>query len=150
MTSNTSNPDEERLAAKGYRWTAQRAAVLRVLRAEPEEHPDAHAIYQAVRRVLPQVSLGTIYRTLTVLTEAGLIRELEYGSAISRYEAVDRPHYNIICSECGRIGNIHGSPFVDLNDRVAARTPFEVLGHRLEFFGRCPECQERELERGGA
>ncbi|MCZ7572734.1 MAG: transcriptional repressor [Ardenticatenaceae bacterium] len=146
MTSNPSHPDEERLAARGYRWTAQRAAVLEVLRAEPEQHPDAHAIYQAVRRLLPQVSLGTIYRTLSVLREAGLIRELEYGSEISRYEVVETPHYNIICMECGRIGNIHLAPFADLSNRVAAHTPFEVLGHRLEFYGRCPECQPRDTD----
>jgi Fur family peroxide stress response transcriptional regulator len=147
MTGNASRPDEERLAAKGFRWTPQRAAVLEVLRAEPEQHPDAHAIYRAVRRLLPQVSLGTIYRTLSVLKEAGLIRELEYGSSLSRYELADTPHYNIICVDCGRISNIHLPPFDDLAERVAAETPYEVLAHRLEFYGRCPDCQRQRVDR---
>lgn len=133
--------DEARLAAEGFRWTPQRAAVLGVLRADPEAHPDAHAIYQAVRRDLPQVSLGTIYRTLAVLKSAGLVRELEYGSSLSRYEVADEPHYNIVCTTCGQIRNIPLPLFDDLNGRVASQTAYEVHDHRLEFAGLCPRCQ---------
>jgi len=129
----------KKLAEKGYRLTKQRQVVLEVLRGT-QSHPNADWIYQEVRKRMPNVSLGTIYRTLNVLKDAGLIQELNYGSSSRRYDGKVTSHYHITCIKCGRVMDIDLPPFVELEHRAEAVTGFKVTGHRLEFYGICPEC----------
>lgn len=130
---------EQVLTRRGERLTRQRVAVLACLQAS-DEHPDARKIYERVSRNLPQVSLGTIYRTLAVLRDAGLIQELKYGS-VSRYDANIGDHDHTHCLECGRVqdvGRRHAPNLAEFE-----RDGFQVVSHRLEVYGLCAACADR-------
>ncbi len=130
----------DRLAGKGLRITRQRKVILEVLQGT-QTHPDARWIYEQVRRRIPRVSLGTIYRTLDVLKKAGLIRELTGTGAFARYEAKLDRHHHLICSRCGRVVDAYLSPSIDLAKRLKAQEEFEVLEFRVEFYGLCSKCR---------
>lgn len=131
----------QKLAEKGYRLTRQRQAVLEVLRGT-RSHPDANWIYQEVCKIIPNVSLGTVYRTLGVLREAGLILELDYGHALSRYDGNTAPHYHVTCVKCGRMSDLDMPATADLERQAGDESDFIVTGHCLEFYGLCTDCQE--------
>lgn len=128
------------LSQKGLRITKQRRAVLEVLQGT-HIHPDARWIYQQVRRRIPRVSLGTIYRTLDVLKRAGLIRELNVDGSFARYEAKLDRHHHLICSRCGKMVDAYLSPSVDLKCRPLANEEFEVWDFHVEFYGLCSRCR---------
>ena len=129
-----------RLNIKGYRLTKQRLAVLKTLQGT-ESHPDATWIYERVRKEIPHVSLGTIYRTLGILKEAGLLRELDYGSSLSHYDANTENHPHTVCTNCGRIDDLELPLGNELERQVKGATDFAVSDHRLEFYGLCPDCR---------
>lgn len=130
----------QRLNSKRYRLTKQRLAVLKALQGT-KSHPDANWIYEKVRKEIPHVSLGTIYRTLSILKEAGLLLELNYGSSQSRYNGHTESHYHLVCTNCGRIDDLELPLGNELERRAKGATDFAVTGHRLEFYGLCPSCR---------
>jgi Fur family transcriptional regulator, peroxide stress response regulator len=119
-------------------------AVLDVLRAS-QNHPTALEVYESVRRARPRIGLATVYRILHQLTEQGLIKELEYGSECSRYDAHIRRHDHAICTGCGALLDIPLDiqlPGETL--QAAARAAGIELGtHELRIYGLCTSCQSR-------
>jgi len=90
---------------------------------------------------LPKISLGTVYRNLELLSQVGMIQKLEYSGGEARYDGVTDHHYHVRCNNCGRIDDIH-SLSTDLIDKnINDLNGYEILGHRLEFLGICPNCQ---------
>jgi Fur family ferric uptake transcriptional regulator len=120
--------------------TRQRMVILEELR-KVDTHPSADEIYELVRRRLPRVSLGTIYRNLEILAETGEIRRLATGSHLKRFDGRADDHYHIRCLRCDRLADLFIHLGVDLDDRIKGSTDFSVLGHKLEFIGICPKCQ---------
>lgn len=129
-----------RLNIKGYRLTKQRLAVLKALQGT-RSHPDANWIYEEVRKEIPHISLGTIYRTLGILKEAGLLRELDYAGSPSRYDANTENHAHIVCTNCGRINDLPLLIPDRLEEQASKVTDFLITDHRLEFYGLCPDCR---------
>ncbi len=124
------------------RDTRQRTAILSVLR-NTNTHPTADWIYDEARKVIPNISKGTVYRNLKVLQKAGQIAELKMGGSVSRYEGTLDNHYHFRCQQCGRVLDLD-EPVRDIfNDEVAANTGFKVLYHQLEFRGLCDKCQNK-------
>jgi Fur family peroxide stress response transcriptional regulator len=130
----------QRLNIKGYRLTKQRLAVLKALQGT-KGHPDANWIYEKVRKEIPHISLGTIYRTLGILKEVGLLRELDYGSSLSHYDANTGNHPHVVCTNCARIDDLPLSLPDKLEEQASRITDFTVTDHRLEFYGLCPDCR---------
>ena len=135
---------ETALRARGLRLTGPRRVVLDVVRAT-ETHPTAEWVYQMVRRRLPRVSLGTVYRNLRLLVAEGLVKELSGPHA--RFDGNLSEHHHFTCLSCGRISDVP-APSTDphsraLCGRVAAQSGGSVTHHRIEFYGRCSECQRR-------
>ncbi|MGM0602474.1 MAG: Fur family transcriptional regulator [Bacillota bacterium] len=128
--------------AKNTRMTKQRKAILRVLK-NTKSHPTADWIYEQVKKEIPNISLGTVYRNLNVLSELGKIQILDYGSTYSRYDGNPENHYHFRCEKCGKVFDIHVDLFDDINKIVNEETAFQVNEHRLEFTGLCPECQNK-------
>jgi Fur family peroxide stress response transcriptional regulator len=112
---------------------------------DAESHPTAEEIHRLVRRRLPGVSLGTIYRNLRVLVGAGLLKELPGPHA--RFDANTRAHHHFMCERCGRIIDVDAALAEPdaraLTARVASRTGFSITHHRIELFGRCRDCRRR-------
>lgn len=121
------------------RETRQREVILNVLR-RTDSHPTADQLYDEVRKVIPNISKGTVYRNLKVLREAGLASELNLSGTVSRFEARLDEHYHFRCENCGGVFDIDEPVDRELNCRVAERTGLHISHHQLEFRGICPEC----------
>jgi len=125
---------------KGFqRMTKQRRVILDVLRGT-DTHPTADWIYEQVRKRIPNISLGTVYRNLRILTEMGEILELNYGSHHSRYDGSTEPHYHFTCTKCGRCFDVSIDVCERLEQEVEKKTGYQVDCHRLEFYGLCDDC----------
>ena len=128
--------------SKQTRMTKQRKAILRILK-NTTSHPTADWIYEKVRKEIPNISLGTVYRNLNVLAENGKISVLDYGSNHSRYDGKPGHHYHFRCEKCGEVYDLEMDLSVNLNNKVSTQTKFVAHSHRLEFSGICPECQQK-------
>lgn len=125
--------------------TRQRKVILEELR-KVDTHPSADEIYEMVRRRLPRISLGTIYRNLEILAVTGEILRLETGSHLKRFDGRAEDHYHIRCLRCDRLVDIFVHLGLELENRIKGSTDFSVLGHKLEFVGICPKCQRHAAE----
>ena len=122
------------------RKTKQKEAILEVLRGTTS-HPTADWVYSEVRKEIPNISLGTVYRNLRLLCQSGEIAELALCGNLSRFDARLDDHYHFRCEKCGRVFDVDELLTEDINDRVARKTGFVVEYHKIEFRGICRECQ---------
>jgi Fur family ferric uptake transcriptional regulator len=99
-----------------------------------------------VRKRLPHISLGTVYRNLEVLSELGLIQTLELGGNIKRFDWNLKKHYHIRCLRCGRVDDAPIAPFNRLENELYDVTVYTIIGHRLEFEGLCPYCSKNNIK----
>ena len=125
------------------RNTKQRLAILRILR-HTDTHPTADWIYDQVRKEIPNISKGTVYRNLKVLREDGLISELDLSGTVSRYEGNQENHYHFRCQKCGWVFDLDEPVDRELDARVARKTGFKVSYHRTEFRGLCSDCRSND------
>jgi Fur family ferric uptake transcriptional regulator len=128
--------------------TKQRQVILEELK-KVMTHPTADEIYQMVRERLPRISLGTVYRNLEIMSEAGLIQKLDLAGSQMRFDAETKNHYHIRCRKCGQIENAPGDPIVDIEDLVGDIEDYVIESHRLEFTGLCGKCREAETRSTG-
>jgi Fe2+ or Zn2+ uptake regulation protein len=139
MRSNT-RVLNQRIKQQGYRMTRQRAIVLEEL-SRTSEHPKADEIYQMVRKRLPHISFGTVYRCLKLLQELGFVRELNFGKSFSRFEANAENHQHFTCTACGKVMDIDEPLAVTTAGVEVGGKKMKVTDYRLEFYGLCRECQ---------
>jgi len=130
---------------KPTRMTARRRVLLDELRRS-RAHPTADEVYRRVRRRLPTISLGTVYRNLELLAATGAAQVLPSGEGPRRYDGDARPHVHIRCQSCGRVADVAGEPLVDWH-AVAPPAGFSIFGYRLELIGVCPRCARRKRKR---
>ncbi|MBA4495402.1 peroxide-responsive transcriptional repressor PerR [Paenactinomyces guangxiensis] len=133
----------ETLKGIGVRMTPQRHAILNYLLSSMS-HPTADEIYKALEGSFPNMSVATVYNNLRVFKEAGLVRELTYGDASSRFDANMGEHYHVICSRCGKITDFDYPSLLNVENEASRSTGYKVESHRMEFYGICPSCQQRE------
>jgi Fe2+ or Zn2+ uptake regulation protein len=126
------------LARRGMRLTNQRRLILAAVQAT-DTHPTAESVHAAVRRQMPRIGLGTVYRNLRLLARRGLLSEIAGGPSVRFDARVDR-HHHFTCSACGRIFDLDEPIDPRLDARVATQTGFRVSHHRIEFFGLCGGC----------
>lgn len=132
----------EKLKGTGVRLTPQRQAILSFL-LETDSHPTADEIYRALESSFPNMSVATVYNNLKVFVESGLVREMTFGDASSRYDADLTDHYHAICDVCGKIADFDHPPIDEVERAAANATGFAVHGHRLEVRGICPDCKDK-------
>jgi Fe2+ or Zn2+ uptake regulation protein len=128
------------------RMTRQRQVILQELR-NVMTHPSADEVYEMVRRLLPRISLGTVYRNLEVLSELGEIQKIEICGKLKRFDGNIREHYHLRCLNCNRIDDVPENIHFDFNSSLNSETGYAITGHRLEFVGLCPECSEQQSSR---
>ncbi|WP_423241360.1 peroxide-responsive transcriptional repressor PerR [Oceanobacillus zhaokaii] len=128
------------LKDSGVRITPQRHAVLEYLLTSMV-HPTADEIYKALESKFPNMSVATVYNNLRVLREVGLVRELTYGDASSRFDCNTTEHYHIICNECGKIVDFQYPSLQEVESLAEQVTGFNVSHHRLEIYGTCEDCK---------
>lgn len=122
------------------RITKQRQIILDAL-MQVTSHPTADDLYQMVRKRLPRISLGTVYRNLETMAERGIIQKLEVGGTQKRFDGNAATHYHVRCQRCGRVDDLDLALKCEVEKEAAMKTQFKILRHRLEFTGLCPECQ---------
>lgn len=134
----------DKLKATGVRITPQRQAILEYL-IESMSHPTADEIYKALSDRFPNMSVATVYNNLRVFKEVGIVSELTFGDASSRYDAnIEHSHYHVICKSCGKIVDFEYPSLGDVEREAAECTGFKVEDHRLEIYGICPDCENKK------
>jgi Fe2+ or Zn2+ uptake regulation protein len=132
-----------------HRMTHQRQVILEEVEKDPS-HPTADEIYARVRKRLPRISMGTVYRNLDILSSYGLIHRLEPGLPQMRFDPVTHDHYHITCTQCGKIEDApiesSDNALENLENALGRLTKHGIFGHKLEFVGLCRECLQKEGE----
>lgn len=125
------------------RLTTQRQIILEEL-GKVTSHPTANEVYDMVRRRLPRIGLGTVYRNLELMADSGIILKLEVGGTQKRFDATTEPHYHIRCTSCGKVDDID-MEFQEHIDKAAEKASnYIILGHHIEFSGICGNCIENK------
>ncbi len=133
-----------RLRGHDFRITPQRLAVLKVL-AAGDGHPSVERVYDIVRREFPTTSIATIYKTIHLLKQINEVLEIAFPDGSNRYDGhKPYPHPHAICVRCGKIVDPDLSALKDVTAEVADETGFDILTHRLDFFGICRTCKRKE------
>ena len=135
----------EHIQKKGLRKTAQRELIL-VVFLETEDHLSSEDLYWLVQKQDPNVGQTTVYRTLKLLTDAGLAREVRLGDGRTYYEHhFDHDHHDhMICTECGEVIEFFSAEIERLQDEMADKYKFKPTHHSLRILGLCEKCQEEE------
>lgn len=124
-----------RCEAKGLRLTDQRRVIASVLE-DARDHPDVDELYARASAKDPKISLATVYRTVKLFEERGILERLEFGDGRARYEPADRDHHDhLIDMETGRVIEFVDPDIEALQEKIAKRLGYELKGHRLELFG---------------
>ncbi len=118
----------------------QREAILEVIK-NTKCHPTADWVYAEVRKVIPNISLGTVYRNLSMLAENGIIQKLNIGTSVEHFDGNPVCHYHVCCSQCGRIDDIDAEPLSEINRWASERFSGEIYEHYTMFVGKCSECK---------
>jgi Fe2+ or Zn2+ uptake regulation protein len=126
----------------GRRLTSQRRLVLDVVKRS-DEHLEADAIHDRAKRRAPGLSLATVYRTLALLKEMGLVEEHRLGEGHSHYEAVqEEPHYHFTCRRCGKVIEFDTPLVAEIRRELCDREGVQVTQSHLYFIGYCTDCQD--------
>jgi len=125
----------QRLEAKGLRMTGQRRVVAQVLQ-DSADHPDVEQLYARAVKIHAGISIATVYRTVKLFEEAGILDKLEFGDGRARYEDAERDHHDhLIDMNSGEVIEFVDAEIEALQERIAAKLGYELRGHRLELFG---------------
>ncbi len=134
------------LAGHGLRSTNQRDAILSAF-VGAKKHLSAEELYAQVKKAYPGIGYATVYRTLKLLSEAGLAEERRFDDGFTRFEykSAGNHHDHLICTRCGSIIEFENERIEILQQDVARENDFEVHSHKLELYGLCSECRSRTL-----
>lgn len=130
------------LRQAGVRITPQRQAILNFL-IQSDAHPTADEIYQSLSPDFPNISVATIYNNLKVFKKTGIVKELSYGDASSRFDFDTQNHYHVICENCGKIVDFHYPLLHEVEQLAQHVTNFNISHHRMEIYGICEECRNK-------
>ena len=121
-------------AAKGMRMTEQRRVIARVL-SQADDHPDVEELYRRASAIDANISISTVYRTVKMFEDAGIIARHEFGDGRSRYEPVpDEHHDHLIDLRSGRVVEFRSEEIERLQEEIARKLGFKIVGHRLELY----------------
>lgn len=126
---------------KRYKITPQRLEIIKLL-SRDRSHPGATDILKRIRKTLPQISVSTVYYTLEMLKNEGLLRELEFYDKDNRYDVNVKDHINLICRKCGKIEDFAEAPSFSFK-MIEEQTGFRPEGTRFEYYGYCKGCRDK-------
>jgi Fur family transcriptional regulator, peroxide stress response regulator len=123
------------------RKSLRRDTILRVV-MNTVSHPGADWVYDQVRKEIPNISMGTVYRNLKLLALSGQIRELEIPGSLSRFDGNKSNHYHFRCEKCDRLFDLDEAVDRTMETTIAQKTGYKVKRHYLELIGLCLDCQQ--------
>jgi Fur family ferric uptake transcriptional regulator len=134
MTDNRSKL-EALCAERGLKMTDQRRVIARVL-SESSDHPDVEALHKRATAADPNISIATVYRTVRLFEEAGILAKHDFGDGRARYEETPKEHHDhLIDMQSGRVVEFHSDEIEELQRRIAEKAGYRLVGHRLELYG---------------
>jgi Fur family ferric uptake transcriptional regulator len=139
------------IQAKGLKTTRQRSTIVRVF-FQMHGHISVEELLREVKKVNPKIGYATVYRTLHLLVESGLVEERRFGDGLARYEGRDEVehHDHMICLECGKIFEFYNPRLEAIQEQLAEENNFKIFRHRLELYGVCQDterCDRRRASR---
>ena len=137
------------LQERQHKMTPQRQIVLQIFLDHPGEHLSAEDVHGILRDNKSEIGLATVYRSLELLSELGILQKMEFGDGCSRYEVNDTDptrhhHHHLICTKCGKVEEFDEDLLESLEADIERKTGFRTLDHQVKFFGVCKACQEKE------
>ena len=124
-----------RCLAKNIRMTSQRQIIIQVIE-ESDDHPDVDQLYLRAVELDNTISIATVYRTVKLLEEAGLIERLEFGDGRSRYEEAGEHHEHLVDIETGEVHEFYNEELETLKTEIAREMGYDLIDHRLELYGK--------------
>ena len=121
------------------KYSRQREAIKSFLMTR-KDHPTADVVYENVRKEFPNISLGTVYRNLTLLSDMGELLRLRVGDGMDHFDATTEPHYHFICNKCGRVIDLEMESIDSIDDIAGAGFGGRIEGHVAYFYGSCEDC----------
>ena len=141
---------KEDLKKKGYKLTPQRRAIVDTIVVNEGKHLTAEEIYDEVKKDCPEIGLATVYRTILLLEEIGVVSRLHLNDGCSRYELVHSDevhrHHHLICNVCNKVIEVKDDLLEEIEDKIEKEYKFKIVDHVLKFYGICNECQEKSNE----
>ncbi len=111
------------------------------------DHPTAETVYLNVKKEFPNISLGTVYRNLSLLASHGEIHKLSTGIGPDRFDGNTTPHYHVLCTQCGGVLDLHMENIDHINTLAGTQFEGEISGHVTYFLEKCPECLKKEIQK---
>jgi Fur family peroxide stress response transcriptional regulator len=134
----------KKLKESGNKLTPQRLVIARIL-AESEGHPSVEDIYNQLRENFPGISQATVYRNMMLFKSLGEVLEIGFAGGSTRYDGKKPyPHPHVICLKCNKIIDPDLESLRDMTKEIIDESGFEIVTYRLDFFGICPECNEKK------
>ena len=141
---------KKRLQERQLKMTPQRQIVLQAFLDHHGEHLSAEDVHGILRDGKLEIGLATVYRSLELLAQIGILQKLEFGDGCSRYELnTNDPshqrhhHHHLICTQCGKVMAFDDDMLESLEADITAKCGFRIHDHQVKFFGICKECQEK-------
>ena len=126
------------------KYSRQREVIKEFLKTR-KDHPTADTVYMNVREQYPNISLGTVYRNLTLLADIGEIQRLRVGDGVDHFDADVSPHYHFICTECGSVIDLEMDSIDNIIDVAGMNFDGKIIGHVTYFYGNCGNCHKKTL-----
>ena len=129
-----------------YKYSRQREAILNFVK-DRKDHPTADAVYDSVRAVYPSISLGTVYRNLTLLKDMGKLQMIDVGDHTIHFDPNTEPHDHFVCSGCGSVLDIGNGGTEEILSKAGKGFAGRIDSCKVCFYGLCPECMEKESQK---
>ena len=148
MTTTFTMEDlRQKLQERQHKMTPQRQIVLQIFLDHPGEHLSAEDVHGILRDNHSEIGLATVYRSLELLSDVGILQKMEFGDGCSRYEvnAIDpdtHHHHHLICTKCGKVTEFEDDLLENLEQDIESKSGFRIMNHQVKFFGYCKECQD--------
>lgn len=133
------------LKEKGYKLTPQRRAIVDIIIQNAGCHLTTEELYDLVKNECPEIGLATVYRTVQLLEELGVVSKLDLNDGCYRYELVredeNHQHHHLICSQCGKVIEVQGDLLEVLEHEIESKYDFKIRNHSVKFYGICSDCK---------
>ena len=124
------------------KYSRQRESIREFLMTR-HDHPTADMVYHHIRQIYPSISLGTVYRNLSLLVNLGSIRKISTGDGPDRFDAATAPHYHFVCTSCHQVMDLDMEFLSDIETKASRHFDGKITGHATNFYGLCSECLEK-------
>lgn len=142
--TNKFNNLKDKIKEKGFKLTPQRRSVLNTIMENEGKHLSTEEIYDIVKKKCPEIGLATVYRTMQILDDIGLVYKHNFDDGRSRYEVTsneDHQHHHLVCIKCGNVLEVEEDLLDQLESQVEDKYSFSITNHNVKFFGYCSKCK---------